>query len=700
MRGTRRHTHGTAKNKSLLPRERKQRLTLTPEVKARVGGWSVNTGHKIGQLLLAANSAKNIEPFKGLEQGQDSRVLRVHAAELKQETENLRDINFVQALADSFTYQKGKKITHPGLVVRHEMDVDFGKQEESDTGSYYPRKKTWFATFFLEFKDNSCKDECCPTLEKWTATLYDENPERHAELIKKWLVKGYTDDTNMRTELGAKVVLKSGFREHLIASEITPKVHSWEDKQSPFSSQGVDNDKKRGQVNRLAQKLAEVSDQTTGGHFLKHIDIFQLHRKQGVDIRSHIKHHHKEAQVTYTHRIRLHYGACDPAQSTLVCHVVSADIEQVDADTITISGVPSVLYTSAEAFKQGRYSREEAVVMAKLVAHIKSDENLKHELIKEIPNYRDLYQETTVNEPEYEQQDEFKYEEMNKTLTTYFVPRGYPKPKYKNPNGKKHLFSDTFSVMLVDLIKENSMFCIFAQNIPPVHRVMTYRNDTTKNASGGYNLVDEYGRHLIFDKVITDFYKKYTRPSATQGGQQHSHVYYRDADGVPYTVFMKEVDGASSYTVRRCDGLLRKEMRRYPDLIPALKRLRTYPEVMDRQALENKEREKAKCYQDFYFIKETRFAPDYQPKRQHANKLQHRGYRPRQQMIVVGKGSQGAQAALLPPNPRRALQLGSRVESSPSNHAMSSIVVDLAEIKRFINSVVQSNQAGQQHRLP
>jgi hypothetical protein len=230
---------------------------------------------------------------------------------------------------------------------------------------------------------------------------------------------------------------------------------------------------------------------------------------------------------------------------------------------------------------------------------------------------------------------------------------------------------------------------------------MTYRNDTTKNADGNYNLVDEYGRHLIYDKVITDFYKKYTRPKATQGGQQHSHVYYRDADGVPYTVFMKEVDGASSYTVRRCDGLLRKEMRRYPDLIPALKRLRTYPEGMDRQALENKERENAKCYQDFYFIKETRFAPDYQPKkRQHAKKLQHKSYRPRQQMIVVGKGSQGAQAALLPPNPRRALQLGSRVESSPSNHAMSSIVVDLAEIKRFINSVVQSNQAGQQHRLP
>ena len=69
-------------------------------------------------------------------------------------------------------------------------------------------------------------------------------------------------------------------------------------------------------------------------------------------------------------------------------------------------------------------------------------------------------------------------------------------------------------------------------------------------------------------------------------------------------------------------------------------------------------------------------------------------------MIVVGKGAQGAQAALLPQNPRRALQLGLRAESSPGNHSMSFIAVDLAEIKCFINSVVQSNQVGQLHSLP
>ena len=68
--------------------------------------------------------------------------------------------------------------------MRHEMEVEFGKQEEPDVGNH-PRKKTWFATFFLEFKENSCKDECCLTLKKWTAALYDTNSEKHANLIKK-----------------------------------------------------------------------------------------------------------------------------------------------------------------------------------------------------------------------------------------------------------------------------------------------------------------------------------------------------------------------------------------------------------------------------------------------------------------------------------------------------------------------------------
>ena len=69
----------------------------------------------------------------------------------------------------------------------------------------------------------------------------------------------------MRTELGAKVILKLGLQKHFIASDIAHSVHSWEEKHSLFSSKGVDNDTKREQVNLLAQKLAEVSDQNTGG---------------------------------------------------------------------------------------------------------------------------------------------------------------------------------------------------------------------------------------------------------------------------------------------------------------------------------------------------------------------------------------------------------------------------------------------------
>ena len=698
MRGTRGHTHGIAKNQYLLSRERRQRLKLTAELQARVGGWSENTGHKIGQIRLAVNNAKHIDPYRGLEQGQDSHTLLTHAADLKQETENLRDINFVQALTDSFTYQTGKKITRPGLVVRHEMEVDLGKQGESDAGNH-PRKKTWFATFFLEFKDNSCRDECCPTLEKWTEALYDTNPGRHDTLIKKWLVKGYTDDTNMRTELGAKVILKSGFREHFIASHIAHRVHNWEEKHSPFSSKGVDNDTKRKQVNRLAQKLAEARDPNAGGHFLKHVDVFQLHQSEGSETTSEkpIKHYNKDNGITYTHRIRLHYGACDPAQSTLVCHVVSAKTQLVDEDTITIQEEPEVRYTSAETFKQEKYCREEAVVMAKLVAQIRTEEGLKDRLLQQIPNYRDLYRETTANIEDYEQHDDNKYDNMNKTLTTYFVPRGHLKPKYKNPNEGKPLFSDTFSVMLVDLIRENMMFAIFAQHIPPVHCAMKYHQDTQQNACGQYNLVDEYGRHLIYDEVVTEFYKTYNRSKATQAAGQHHHVYYRDADGVPYTALLKEMDGATSYTVRKCDGLLRKEMR-YPGLIPALKRLRTYPEGTDRQGLETMERQNARCYKQFYYVRVKNFAPDYQRKKQHDRKHQYSSRPKRGQMIVVGKAKQAS--ALLPPNPRRALQLGSRAEPDPGNHAMSSIVVDLAEIKRFINSVVQSNlQSFQQNKL-
>ena len=266
------------------------------------------------------------------------------------------------------------------------------------------------------------------------------------------------------------------------------------------------------------------------------------------------------------------------------------------------------------------------------------------------------------------------------TLSTYFIPR-----RSKTSEEGKPLFSDTFSVMLVHLKEQNKMYAVFSQLIPPVKRRMTYHFDTGGNIGAGQykNLVDEHGKHLIYDPVITEFYQKQD--------QKRADVFYRDQQGLPYTVQIKVVDSARHPTVRMCEWLAGIE-RKVPKLLSDLKKPRAYTDLKNGEDLANRERQHANCYHKVYHVKQQGFRTRYYP-----GPAQH--YNQRWYPWTPGKNSNvKSEFTLLPPNPRRALQLGSQVHLDPGNHTMSTIVVDLAEIKRFINSMVQSNLQSSQEK--
>jgi len=185
--------------------------------------------------------------------------------------------------------------------------------------------------------------------------------------------------------------------------------------------------------------------------------------------------------------------------------------------------------------------------------------------------------------------------------------------------------------------------------------------------------------------VITEFYQKQD--------QKRADVFYRDQQGVPYTVQIKVVDGAKHPTVRMCEWLAGIESK-VPKLLSDLKKTRAYTDLKNEKDLANRERQNTNCYHKVYHVKQQGFRTRYCP----GAAQQHK---PRGTAWTSGNTTKfKSEFTLLPPNPRRALQLGSQVHPDPGNHTMSTIVVDLAEIKRFINSMVQSNlQSSQQKAL-
>jgi hypothetical protein len=269
-------------------------------------------------------------------------------------------------------------------------------------------------------------------------------------------------------------------------------------------------------------------------------------------------------------------------------------------------------------------------------------------------------------------------------LFTYFAPRA----SFPDEDGITS-FSDSFSVLYVRVMVGEKIykFTVFSQLIPPVKRRMTYHFDTGGNIGAGQykNLVDEHGKHLIYDPVITEFYQKQD--------QKRADVFYRDQQGVPYTVQIKVVDGARHPTVRMCEWLAGIESK-VPKLLSDLKKTRAYTDLKNEKDLANRERQNTNCYHKVYHVKQQGFRTRYYP----GAAQQHK---PRGTAWTSGNTTKfKSEFTLLPPNPRRALQLGSQVHPDPGNHTMSTIVVDLAEIKRFINSMVQSNlQSSQQKAL-
>ena len=647
--------HGAYKG-MLSDKNKKPYVYFPPAMEQLIQRWSEETDGFNKHSRILCKDVNAIVPRRGLGHADDQNApeLVEQINSIKFDLAKLREIHVVEAL--THRWPEGAAINHAGLVVHHEMEVFFNGPKHHG--------KPWISTFFLPFKEDSCKEDCCPTAAKWVDVVYKGDKQNsHKDLIKKWLVKGYTDDIGMRTELGANNILESGFVEHLVKNNINYIVQKWTDKQNPFGNEGVDDDTKRAEVNLIAEQISEVHE----GHFLKYIDVNL---------------HYREGDTTYKHNIRLHHGACDPAENTLVSYAVSVDVvlDQNFANKNVVQGVkkPIFLHNSAETFKQYRSRREEAVVTSKVVAQIGKD-GLKKTLLDQIPNWEILCMPHTLDQTEWKQHnddnrsqsdqsadgdddhpppeegDPFEQADgdMYDTLSTYFIPR----------KGKK--FSDTFSVMLVHLKQQNKMYAVFSQLIPPVKQRMTYHFDTGHKYKEGHyiNLVDEHGKHLIYDPVITEFYQKQD--------QKRADVFYRDQHGLPYTVQIKVVDSARHPTVRMCEWLAGIE-RKVPKLLSDLKKPRAYTDLKNGEDLANRERQHANCYHKVYHVKQQGFRTRYYP----GAAQQHK---PGGTAWTSGNTTKfKSEFTLLPPNPRRALQLGSQVHPDPGNHTMSTIVVDLA----------------------
>ena len=638
------------------------------------GGWvdlvnegSKNTHNLIRESQDLCRALREGYPREGNAYPKDAQEIISKIQDAKQRLNIERNLILFDALLEDSELTPSKPIQNSGLVVHHVME-ESGK-------NHHAHWKTRTSTFFLEFNKGH---KCCPTLDEWkqiTAQTHENTNSR----LKTWLVKAYTDDIGMRTEEEANAILESGVVEHLVKTTLDHDIVDWVDKRDPFTTPGINVQSGLDEANTMATKLIDKQ----GGHFLRYVYLELTHE---TDKRE------------YTHKIRLHYGACDPMKNTLVCHVVSTEDFK-----------PGFVHpATAETFEQQYNWREEIVCIPKIVEQINKHMKEKTDLIEELTPSIKMIHKTSVEDPslqndsgnEEDFQDAHEHlhddneplhddneppaliEPISHMLFTYFAPRA----SFPDNDGITS-FSDSFSVLYVRVMVGEKIykFTVFSQLIPPVKRRMTYHFDTGHKYKEGHymNLVDEHGKHLIYDPVITEFYQKQD--------QKRADVFYRDQQGVPYTVQIKVVDGARHPTVRMCEWLAGIESK-VPKLLSDLKETRAYTDLKNGEDLANRERQHVNCYHKVYHVKQQGFRTRYYPgAAQHYKQRWFHG-------APVKTPNFKSEFTLLPPNPRRALQLGSQVHPDPGNHAMSTIVVDLAEIKRFINSMVQSNLQSSQEK--
>jgi len=320
-------THGAYKG-MLSEQNKKPPLEYLGRWLDLVNEGSKNTHNLIRESQYLCRALREGYPREGNAYTKDAQEIISKIQDAKQRLNTERNLILFDALLEDSELIPSKPIQNAGLVVHHVME------ESGHAHSYW---KTRTSTFFLEFNKGH---KCCPTLDEWKQITAQKHKDTNSKL-KTWLVKAYTDDIGMRTEEEANAILESGVVEHLVKKTLEYEIVDWGGKDDPFTTPGINVQSGLDEANTMATNL--IGKQ--GGHFLRYVYLELTHETDKSE---------------YTHKIRLHYGACDPMKNTLVCHVVSTES--------TETGV--VRAATAETFQQQNNWREEIVCIPKIVEQI------------------------------------------------------------------------------------------------------------------------------------------------------------------------------------------------------------------------------------------------------------------------------------------------------------------------------------------
>ena len=390
-----------------------------------------------------------------------------------------------------------------------------------------------------------------------------------------------------------------------------------------------------------------------------------------------------------SHHVLLHYGTCSPTKHTLVSYVLG----QSPHGQAVFQG------EYATTFKAHPQWQEETLCIPRLLSALDHAGD-RGRVVSALGSYAHMAKEGLTRGGEGPTEMKQTTEALEAACNAIFIPRQdtsshfTSKPGYQAHLG--HAFS-TYAFLTPDAptLSDCAVYVVLSMLIPPVEQPPVYTMQDAPSSPDAlpWYLLSDHKRALCLDPVTTGYYQAHL--------DKCPYMIFRDVGGHPFKVQLRiRPDKTVIPTVRFHQKLNGHESKSTRGILHRILR-----GECDKNEVETHESITRRANPRFYTAQIGVSKPRdgtigkcpvpmfHDLKGSHVAQSAHRGYKSqtRAQFQLGAPMLAGGSTTLLPPNPRRREQgLGVAARNVPGSdqQAMNTLIVDLADIKRFISSML------------
>ena len=395
------------------------------------------------------------------------------------------------------------------------------------------------------------------------------------------------------------------------------------------------------------------------------------------------------------HHVLLHYGTCSPTKHTLVSYVLG---QSPNKQTV-FRGEHAI------TFKSHPQWQEETLCIPRLLTALDNAKD-RNRLVGALGQFSHMTKEGLDHGGEGPNGMKQATDGLEAACNAIYIPRQdinfmfASRPGYQAHFG--HAFS-TYAFLTPDAatLSDCAVYVVLSMLIPPVEQPPVYTMHTAPSAPDAlpWYLLSEHKRALLLDPVTTTYYQSHIN--------ECPYMIFRDVGGHPFKVQLRvKPDKTVIPTVRFYQKLNEYEAKTTRGMLHRVLRgeidangVETHQSITNRanpqfytariSVGKPSDGTLGKCPPPVYYNRKATHAVESARQGRYEPRLGPFGPRARTQFQLGAPPP--TSTALLPPNPRRREQgLGAAARGVPGTdqQTMNTLIVDLADIKRFINSML------------